>query len=31
MNLYLDDDAVDAALVRLLKRAGHDVLVPAPG
>ena len=29
MNLYLDDDSVDALLVRLLRHAGHDVQIPA--
>jgi hypothetical protein len=29
MNLYLDDDSVEALLVRLLRRAGHDVQIPA--
>ena len=29
MNLYLDDDLADGLLVRLLKRAGHDVKIPA--
>jgi predicted nuclease of predicted toxin-antitoxin system len=29
MRLYLDDDSVDAVLVRLLQREGHDVLIPA--
>ena len=29
MRLYLDDDSVDAALIRLLTAAGHDVLIPA--
>jgi len=28
MNLYLDDDSVAAALVRLMRQAGHDVLLP---
>jgi hypothetical protein len=28
MNLYLDDDSVDALLVRLLRQAGHDVQLP---
>jgi hypothetical protein len=28
MNLYLDDDSVDRLLVRLLRKAGHDVQVP---
>ena len=28
MNLYLDDDSVDAMLVRLLLQEGHDVQVP---
>jgi predicted nuclease of predicted toxin-antitoxin system len=29
MNLYLDDDSVDAVLIRLLRQAGHDVQIPA--
>jgi hypothetical protein len=29
MRLYLDDDSVEALLVTLLRRAGHDVQVPA--
>jgi len=29
MNLYLDDDTVDKLLIRLLRRAGHDVLTPS--
>jgi hypothetical protein len=29
MRLYLDDDSVDPNLVRLLRRDGHDVQVPA--
>ena len=29
MKLYLDDDTVAAVLVALLRRAGHDVLIPA--
>lgn len=29
MNLYLDDDTVDKLLIRLLRRAGHDVLIPS--
>jgi Domain of unknown function (DUF5615) len=29
MNLYLDDDSTGALLVRLLRAAGHDVLIPA--
>ncbi|MCI0333311.1 MAG: DUF5615 family PIN-like protein [Planctomycetes bacterium] len=28
MNLYLDDDSVDGVLLRLLRRAGHDVQLP---
>ncbi len=28
MRLYLDDDTVDALLIRLLERAGHDVELP---
>jgi hypothetical protein len=29
MDLYLDDDSVDPLLIRLLRMAGHDVLIPA--
>jgi hypothetical protein len=29
MKLYLDDDSVAAVLVALLRRAGHDVRIPA--
>ena len=29
MRLYLDDDSVDPGLVRLLRRDGHDVQIPA--
>src|SRR6266446_3873255 len=29
MKLYLDDDSAGALLVRLLIKAGHDVLIPA--
>jgi predicted nuclease of predicted toxin-antitoxin system len=29
MRLYLDDDSADPNLVRLLRRDGHDVQVPA--
>jgi hypothetical protein len=29
MRLYLDDDSVDSALIRLLTAAGHDILIPA--
>jgi predicted nuclease of predicted toxin-antitoxin system len=29
MRLYIDDDSVDPALVRLLRRDGHDVQAPA--
>jgi len=29
MNLYLDDDSVHGVLVLLLRRAGHDVVIPA--
>jgi predicted nuclease of predicted toxin-antitoxin system len=29
MNLYLDDDSVDAVLIRLLRQAGHNVQIPA--
>lgn len=28
MNLYLDDDSAKASLVKLLQRAGHQVVVP---
>jgi hypothetical protein len=28
MKLYIDDDTVDALLVRLLRRAGHDIEIP---
>jgi hypothetical protein len=28
MNLYLDDDSTDGLLLRLLRRAGHDIQVP---
>ena len=28
MNLYLDDDSLDPLLVRLLRRANHDVQLP---
>ena len=28
MNLYMDDDSVDGVLLRLLRRAGHDVQLP---
>ena len=28
MRLYVDDDSVDAGLIRLLRRDGHDVQVP---
>jgi Domain of unknown function (DUF5615) len=28
MKLYLDDDSVDGLLLRLLRRAGHDVVLP---
>lgn len=28
MNLYLDDDSVDRVLVKLLKKAGHNVQIP---
>jgi hypothetical protein len=28
MRLYIDDDSVDANLIRLLRRDGHDVQVP---
>jgi hypothetical protein len=29
MNLYLDDDSAQALLARLLRAAGHDVVLPA--
>ncbi len=29
MNLYLDDDSAKASLVKLLKKAGHQVAIPA--
>jgi len=29
MRLYIDDDRDDPVLIRLLRRAGHDVAVPA--
>jgi hypothetical protein len=29
MRLYIDDDSVDPALIRGLRRDGHDVQVPA--
>lgn len=29
MNLYLDDDSIHGLLVTLLRKAGHDVLIPA--
>ena len=29
MRLYVDDDSVDPGLIRLLRRDGHDVQVPA--
>jgi hypothetical protein len=29
MRLYLDDDSVDPLLIRLLRKAGHDVQAPA--
>jgi len=28
MRLYIDDDSVDAGLIRLLRRGGHDVEIP---
>lgn len=28
MNLYLDDDSVEHLLVKLLRTAGHDVVIP---
>jgi len=29
VRLYLDDDSVDAGLIRLLRYGGHDVEIPA--
>ena len=29
MRLYLDDDSVDPGLIRLLRRDGNDVEIPA--
>src|SRR5262245_60941725 len=29
MRLYIDDDSVDPGLIRLLRRDGHDVEIPA--
>jgi len=29
MRLYIDDDSVDPGLIRLLRRDGHDVKIPA--
>jgi predicted nuclease of predicted toxin-antitoxin system len=29
MRLYVDDDSVDPSLIRLLRRDGHDVQLPA--
>lgn len=29
MKIYLDDDSVDALLIKLLNREGHDVVAPA--
>jgi predicted nuclease of predicted toxin-antitoxin system len=29
MRLYLDDDSVAALLVKVLQRAGHDLIIPA--
>ncbi|MFL5341897.1 MAG: DUF5615 family PIN-like protein [Gemmataceae bacterium] len=29
MRLYIDDDSVKAELIRRLRQAGHDVLIPA--
>lgn len=29
MKLYLDDDSIAAVLVALLRKAGHDVIVPS--
>jgi predicted nuclease of predicted toxin-antitoxin system len=28
MNLYLDDDSAKASLARLLKKAGHQIVIP---
>src|SRR5438105_2941805 len=29
MRLYLDDDIVDGLLVKLLRKAGHDIQIPS--
>ncbi len=29
MNLYIDDDSAKASLVKLLKRVGHQVIIPS--
>lgn len=29
MNIYIDDDSVHGLLVKLLRKAGHDVVIPA--
>ena len=29
MRLYIDDDSVNPGLIRLLRRDGHDVQIPA--
>ncbi len=29
MRLYIDDDSTDASLIRLLRRDGHDIAIPA--
>jgi hypothetical protein len=29
MRIYLDEDIASALLAQLLRRAGHDILVPA--
>ena len=31
MLLYLDDDIIETVLVKLLRKAGHDVVIPADG
>ncbi|HEV8604605.1 MAG TPA: DUF5615 family PIN-like protein [Tepidisphaeraceae bacterium] len=31
MNLYIDEDSSHSLLVKFLRRAGHDVLVPTEG
>jgi hypothetical protein len=28
VNLYIDDDSVDGLLIKLLRAAGHDVVIP---